>query len=370
MPEGPEVRRHAERLAKILDGRKLVEVGARTKQARAWLEAHPGAFESATVRSVRARGKHLVVRLARKRFFHSHLMMWGRWQIFERPCEYDSPGGWTPDRRERARLLTETHAAVLFSAPIFEIGEGDPYETVENLRSLGPDTLPYPDEKVFDVKEWKRRMRMPENAMREIGAALLDQRICCGLGNYLRAEVLFACRLGPWKRVTDLEPEDWECLAEQIPGIARHAYLHNGATVSEGDRERMRNDETLVYQPNREGGTRHWVFRRTNLPCLVCGGPVRQKRQTTWVKGADDDGDLNDGALQGRRGAGSPDAKGKDEEKTRIIYFCPHCQNTSVELPAIKLKKISNKILNSENSVRDTVSGAPLKGAYSPLRTV
>ena len=32
----------------------------------------------------------------------------------------------------------------------------------------------------------------------------------------------------------------------------------------------MREDASLVYQPNREMGTRHLIFRRTNLPCLRC----------------------------------------------------------------------------------------------------
>lgn len=344
MPEGPEVRRHADRLAAVLDGQKLEEVFARTKEARAWLEVHPGKFEGARVQSVRARGKHLVIRVANGCFFHSHLMMWGRWQVLERPCEFDTPDGWKPDRRERARLLTKTHAAVLFSAPIFEVGEGEPFEAVENLAGLGPDTLPYADEKPFDVREWKRRMKLPENLAREVGVALLDQRICCGLGNYLRAEILFACKLDPWKQVQDLTAKEWKCLAEEIPRITAYAYAHNGATAPETDRDRMRGDDSLVYAPGRDWGTRHWVFRRTNLPCLVCGETVRQKRQTTWVRGADDDNDLNDGALPETPGdTGAPDSKAPEEEKSRIIYFCPRCQNTTVELPPVRKTARSKK---------------------------
>ncbi|HEX8551527.1 MAG TPA: DNA-formamidopyrimidine glycosylase family protein [Abditibacteriaceae bacterium] len=332
MPEGPEVRRYAAMLAEVLDNQEIVEVAARTKEARRWLEARPEIFAGRRVQSVRARGKHLVIRVD-EFFFHSHLMMWGRWQVLERPTEFDIDGAWKPDRRERARILTKSHAAVLFSAPIFEVGEGEPFQVVENLHSLGPDTLPYPDEPPFDAKEWKRRMKLPVNITREIGAVLLDQRICCGIGNYLRAEILFKCQIDPWKRVEELKPKEWKCLAQQIPEICAYAYAHGGATAPETDRERMRSDDSLVYAPNREWGTRHWVFRRTNLPCLVCGEAVRQKRQTTWVRGADDDNDLDDGELQK-----APDAK-HAEDKTRIIYFCPQCQNTSIELPPIRKKK-------------------------------
>ena len=61
----------------------------------------------------------------------------------------------------------------------------------------------------------------------------------------------------------------------------------------------MASEPSLVYQPGREYGTRHLVFRRTNLPCLRCGEKVRQLRQRT-----------------------SQD----DEERTRIVYFCAKCQ--------------------------------------------
>jgi endonuclease-8 len=43
----------------------------------------------------------------------------------------------------------------------------------------------------------------------------------------------------------------------------------------------MRTDPSLVYQPGREYGTRHLVFRRTNLPCLLCGESIKQLRQKT-----------------------------------------------------------------------------------------
>jgi len=79
-------------------------------------------------------------------------------------------------------------------------------------------------------------------------------------------------------------------------------------------RTRLINDPSLVYTSGSEYGTRHYVFRRTNLPCLVCGSTIRQLRQVTR---ADEEG-----------------------EKTRIIYFfCPTCQRTNVELKKSKSKR-------------------------------
>src|SRR5829696_4200890 len=87
-----------------------------------------------------------------------------------------------------------------------------------------------------------------------VGAALLDQRIVAGLGNYLRAEILFDCKLNPWRTVGELTQRNLSCLAKAIPQLARDAY-ERGATAADEDRKRMASDPSLVYQPGREMGT-------------------------------------------------------------------------------------------------------------------
>ncbi len=307
MPEGPEVRRHADALALALTLHPLVSLSARTKAAKAWLAERPGLLEGRRIESVRSRGKNLVGRIEGGYYFYSHLMMWGRWHVFgnDAPLEVD--------RRERARIVVPAATALLFSAPVFEVGQGDPFGEVEFLRQLGPDTLPYPGEGAFDVPCFRARLLAPPHRERTVGAALLDQTILAGIGNYLRAEILFACRLDPWRLVGDLTPDELDCLGDTIPAVVARAYATGGVTASDEAQARMRAEPGLAYNPDSEWGTRHWVFRRTNLPCLVCGGPVRQKRQVT--------------------------REDEDGEKERITYFCPVCQGTTVPLPPLKKKK-------------------------------
>lgn len=291
MPEGPEVRRYADALGEVLTGRTIKSLTARTKNARKWLQDNDGCLIGRRVKSVRSHGKHLVGLIAGDFYFHSHLMMWGRWQTFSPEPSAEI------DRRERARIVVEGGAAILFSAPIFNVGKGDPYSQVEHLGTLGPDVLPYKGS--FKQKEFQRRLLEDGNRDVSIGAALLNQQILAGLGNYLRAEVLFACRINPWRKVGDLSAAEVRCLSQNAPALARRSYLH-AATATDEDRERMKQDKSLVYQLGREYGTRHWVFRRTNLPCLRCAQPVRQLRQVTHGVG--------------------------EEERERIIYFCEKCQ--------------------------------------------
>jgi formamidopyrimidine-DNA glycosylase len=153
----------------------------------------------------------------------------------------------------------------------------------------------------------------PAHSQRTIGAALLDRQIVAGISNYLRAEILFDCRLDPWRKIADLIAEELKRLIHSIPLMAQRAYTTGGFTVSEEARTRLINDLSLVYTPGSEYGTRHYIFRRTNLPCLECGTTIRQLRQVTR---ADEEGD-----------------------KTRIIYFCPTYQRTNVELKKSKSKR-------------------------------
>lgn len=131
----------------------------------------------------------------------------------------------------------------------------------------------------------------------------MNQRIVAGLGNYLRAEVLFSCKLDPWRSVGDLTARNLKCLAQTVPRLARSSY-ETGATANPEDGKRMAEDSTLVYQPGREYGTRHLVFRRTNLPCLRCGESIRQLRQKTY----------------------DPSNLEAEGERARIVYFCAKCQ--------------------------------------------
>lgn len=307
MPEGPEVRKYADALDKVLSGRVILSLAARTKDARKWLEQNEQQIIGRRVERVVSHGKHLIGYISDDYFFHSHLMMWGRWQTFtaisrgrSKSKSLELPD---KDRRERARIVVEGGAAILLSAPIFNVGHGNPYNEIEILATLGPDALPYRGR--FDRREFQRRLFLPEHQTETIGAALLNQQIVAGLGNYLRAEILFNCKLNPWLTVRELTKRNVSCLTRSIPQLAGDAY-RRGATANESDRERMASDPALVYQPGREYGTRHLVFRRTNLPCLRCGDAIQQLRQKTVQRDEE------------------------EEERTRIVYFCAQCQGVNI----------------------------------------
>ena len=155
MPEGPEVQRYADQLNCVLANSAIVELSARTQAAKRWLTEHTDSLTGRRIVEVTAHGKNLIGWIEDDYYFYSHLMMWGRWTTFTGQPPEES------DRRERARIITTTGSAILLSAPIFQIGQGDPYEQIETLKSLGPDILTQKD-KPFDQAQFRQRLLSPQ----------------------------------------------------------------------------------------------------------------------------------------------------------------------------------------------------------------
>jgi endonuclease-8 len=242
MPEGDAIHRAARRL-QVLVGQEL-EV--ETPHPRAAVKQLAPRLDGRRLESVEAIGKNLLFRFEGGLVLRSHLRMSGRWRVLGR----DAPVFGTPWLVMRG----EQHAGVLWGGPVLEIDGG------VALR-LGPDILADPP----DYDTMLTRLRR-ENE-REIGDALLDQRLVAGIGNVWKVESLWAMRVSPWRRLSGVTDE--ELLA--VLGEA-HRLM------------RARVDGVP--------GMRH-VYRRKGRACPRCGTPVK-----SWPQGDD----------------------------ARMTYWCPNCQ--------------------------------------------
>ena len=175
MSEGPEVKIIAEKLLSILQAKKIEDIICKNLNE----EIKDNIIGSET-EYIRAFGKNLVLKFSSNVFLRNHMMMWGKWRIYDR-SKYDKGLARPPTRRSyrkanspeisrdekdvrrdsrvRLSILTRDSAVIEFNGPILEFTTDNPIER-EPIRSLGPDCL---NDRVFDVAEVKQRLSNLKN---------------------------------------------------------------------------------------------------------------------------------------------------------------------------------------------------------------
>ncbi|PRY18496.1 DNA-formamidopyrimidine glycosylase family protein [Kineococcus rhizosphaerae] len=244
MPEGDVVWRTARRLDKALSGRELTGSDLR------WPSLATVDLSGRAVLETVSAGKHLLTRVAAGGddppvTLHSHLRMEGSWFV-ERTGE---PGQRRSASGIRAVLTTRDWTAVGHKLGMLDLVPTDRED--ELVGHLGPDLLG----PGWDPAEAERRLL--ERPERELGAALLDQRVLAGVGTFYLAEACFLARLTPWSPVADLDdPAAFIALVHRL----LDANKSRADQVTTGDLRR---------------GRQNFAHARSGLPCLRCGATVR-----------------------------------------------------------------------------------------------
>lgn len=101
-------------------------------------------------------------------------------------------------------------------------------EIDKKLASLGPDMLTGPP--ITDA-EFISIFRGKKFAQKNICKVLMEQQAVSGVGNYIKAEVLYACRINPWALVSDLDDATLVQLHQSIRRVAMMAYKGHGASL-------------------------------------------------------------------------------------------------------------------------------------------
>jgi endonuclease-8 len=242
MPEGDSLHRAARRLQVLVGERVSVE----TPHPRAAVAVAAERLDGRKLEAVEAVGKNLLLSFEGGLVLRSHLRMTGRWQVVERGTA----------RRGKPWLVLagEEREALLWNGPVLELSK-------RGTRRLGPDILAEPPDLDTMVANLRRQGR------RELGDALLDQKLVAGIGNIWKAESLWHARLSPWLPVD-------EATNEELERVLREAARLMRASVERWSDGRA-------------------VYKRAGRPCRRCGEPIRSRGQ----------GDGN-----------------------RTAYWCPACQ--------------------------------------------
>ena len=255
MPEGPEVRRSADKIERAVANAPL-----RCIFEYHTLESVGDLFSNVQLTSIDTYGKAFVLHFSNGHSIYVHLQLYGRWKTGRLQS-------YKPSRRTlRIRLETDTHYAALYSATDIEILTPQTVDEHRFIRKLGPDIL----KKGYTTSHISRRLGKTTFARRSLGALLLDQSVFAGLGNYLRSEILLRAGLLPSRKLNSLSPSEKPLLAKMIHETTHRAYKTAGITL---DPEYV----TIAKEQGwRRSQYRHFVFDREGSPCWICNGEIEK----------------------------------------------------------------------------------------------
>jgi len=278
MPEGNEIHRWAERHEAAFGG-KTVRVDG--PQGRFTDSA---VIDGRKLERVMAVGKHLGYDFGRDRILHVHLglqgdftegpgplpevrgalrlRMWNAAAV-KRPAGPDGskPHRWYSEDDGTDNLAPEKIAWVELRGPMdCSIYSQEMWEKL--LERLGPDPLNGDGAAKFVARVAKSR--------KTIGELLMDQSVAAGVGNILRAELLYRARQSPFTPGREVEERALRSIWKDAGVLMKAAMVDRRIVTTR-----------LKDRPHKKGQAlkeeAHYVYRRQGRPCFVCGTKILTK---------------------------------------------------------------------------------------------
>jgi endonuclease-8 len=302
MSEGPEVKRTADKISETILGKTIIDIHCKTLKDNIIKSKIIGS----KVKSVDSYGKNIVISFTSGVYLRNHMMMWGKWRIYDKK-EFDRGEAKPPpriiiswskqystrnnnntknknkidknnttssiqktvkdvrnDSRVRLILITPAQVAVQFNGPILHFTMSDPSKH-KSIAQLGPDAL----KSTFDIESVRNRLH--KRGKMKLADLLLDQTFVAGIGNKYKSEILFLRKLWPFRIANNLSQSEEQQLLEEIPRVLKIGYVSAGRTRPQQQEGEASNKWEF----------RHWVFRRGGHPCWICGTKIAIDRQSS-----------------------------------------------------------------------------------------
>jgi endonuclease VIII len=290
VPEGNEIHRWAERHAAAFAG-KVVRV-----------DGPQGRFKDSDVidgrklRKVMTAGKHLGYDFGEDRILHVHLGLQG---------DFTEGSGPLPSVKGALRLRMWNEAALKKPAAGESrrhrwYSEDDGTDNIEPKKIAWVELRGPMDCSVYSNEKWKELVSWlgpdalngdsPEKALtkigrssKPIGALLMDQSVMAGVGNILRAELLYRARVSPFIAGKEVVEEKVRAMWEDLVPLMRAAMIDRRiVTTLEPDRPSFKEMAGNLQGDGDEAGRvlkeeTHYVYRRHGKECFVCGTKIRRQ---------------------------------------------------------------------------------------------
>jgi endonuclease-8 len=222
------------------------------------------------LKAVEAVGKHLGYVFGRDLIVHVHLGMYGDFTEGTMPLPAEKGA-------LRWRIWTKTDWMELRGATDCSIFDAQQWQAL--LARLGSDPL-------NENADPKPAFELIAKSKTSIGLLLMDQRVFAGVGNKLRAELLYRAKVSPFRPGKDVSQAGVQSIWKDAKALMRASMTDTRiVTTRPKDRPHARG----VAQSDEV----HYVYKRHGKPCFVCGATIN-----------------------------------KADMGGRTVYWCPNCQKS------------------------------------------
>jgi len=267
MPELPEVARTAINLHTALVDKDLTEI--KVHSGRYSRHGNPKGMDEfvillpAKIKSVDFHGKLIIFE-----FEMSDGSSWWCWNTL------GMSGGWRTAATKHGHVEFVTADGSVWFTDVRNFGTlkftNSRKETLKKIEGIGPNYL---KEEISDEVFKKQLMKTPDS---DICQALMNQHLIGGVGNYIKAEVLYRSRISPHRKVKNLSIQEFSTLNRECRQVIIESFGKGGSSFRnylglDGDagefpfffrvygRSECYMGYKVITETTSDGRTTHWV---------------------------------------------------------------------------------------------------------------
>ncbi|MGT2934437.1 DNA-formamidopyrimidine glycosylase [Streptococcus castoreus] len=256
MPELPEVETVRRGLEKLVVGKRIATVRiAVPKMIKTGADRFSLALADQEIYGVGRRGKYLLFDFD-QRVMISHLRMEGKYLLFPKTVPHNKHFHVFFDLKDGSTLVYQD----VRKFGTFDLVSKSQLDVFFSQKKLGPE----PTQKDFKLAPFERALQCSQKTIKPY---LLDQTLVAGLGNIYVDEVLWAAKVHPECRSSDLSKAQIKRLHDETIRILQLAIVKGGSTV-----------RTYHNVLGADGTMQHYliVYGQTGKPCPRCGTPIQK----------------------------------------------------------------------------------------------
>tara|TARA_B110001469_G_scaffold85202_1_gene80641 strand:+ start:4273 stop:5082 length:810 start_codon:yes stop_codon:yes gene_type:complete len=264
MPEGPEVKSMIDQLNSIVKNKLLNSI---TINSGRYSKKTPDYFNDFTknlpskLSSVNCKGKFI------------YLEFENGWKIWN---TLGMTGGWKKNKTKHSHLIFEFNNITLYFEDMRNFGTFKFNNSItdfnKKIKSLGTDIF----EEDFTLEYVTNILKTKKYQKKTIVVILMNQKLFCGVGNYLKAEILYSCKISPHRIVEDLTVSDIKNIYTNTKKISYISYKHGGASVRDYSNLDHKDGEYTNF-------LKVYGQKKDQLGNIVKREETSDKRTTHWV---------------------------------------------------------------------------------------